>query len=1240
MRSLFAAMRKGRKRKRGASLAMVLVSMTVLTIMGTLFTTIAMRSYQYSYSRLCRQQAYYTASSSVESFYNYVSSNPNVLSVMITQLNDACEGKVSADEGAQTYATIDPTTVRLKVGSTGGGAMTGDTVSLVPNGFFDLYLGSCTLWVRFNNTDRTEISVEAEATYNGYSETVRAIIARTNGAASELKKIFDNTFCLQSPITTIVAETTMGDIYVSQPLYERSAGTLDGSNYHLDDYDAVVAGLTNNGEYKEGNTVYKGKAGQYLRDASGNIVTGNSKVAHYNEVLKNGVYGRAQASTATATLTGHTKPLDMDNTLLTASFIEKPMEGQLWYNDWVELYMFSAVENGTAVEGNLYADSKILIGLSDRNLSSRAYLRRWDNTIKRSVFAQQKDDSSWWEGLFNDGELDNYLQDQRFNNIDLSKDFEHGFETDVFFDHYTYDDVVLGYSRSTFRINGDMYLWEDARIENFDSYNTDNVKEGKKNNIYAAKDLYIDGLYITGWNGAVMETANTVTIGGDVVVQGNAQIMNANIYGDVYCFGDELTIVSSNIYGNVYFTGSNFTADDMRLFQTTDTEISTDGGIKIEKENINSAKGTYTNGIPDKGNLIINCTNNNLNVTGYNATAGFGTKDDVGYSDYEGKLNGGTAYSAYYQWGATLTNCWVLGTIWSNVNTHIMCSKWDDGTGHELPDYYGDIYVSKYLFIDLIWPYEIAKQELTQIGAGWDYSQYKFTGLPQRQDDQISSYHANWHGFTQEEAERLGYKDTWLGDSAQKKAQAAYDYFADALRFNCFEALDPNTQKIYAERFQFRLNQTDGLSVAQDSDVSHLGTLLVGGGGLYIDGNDEGHDEGGGKESTQFKNIYSMSSGSIWDYTVDDNPSYNASAANASEATVAGYLKSGTNNITTALGDLYKEMMPNGRENALDDVKNDTFDKNGSVGKVWTEKLIKIRTWSAPVAGNKTEFNLVDGLIVKYVGEDVPEEGGGGNTLFGNPTTTTVANYIATYPDAFEVTDNGNTLIISDSVTFNCFADFSAYKRVIFDTSEGNIYVKFLYGAKFGNADAKDYDAGAEVVLTGGNMVFWHFYQDGLYDFKQPTLQINPFTRVGIVTASSGTGHGNDGLYIISNDDSLITMGSNAVLNGYVYTPHGHVFIAPSESSYVALNGCMAIESLIMLSTADEQQDSWLGALGIKIPNYGTSEITDAVIKQYENIVFNYVQPPLITDSVLMGGLTDQEVTDFNSVVWEFLGYY
>ena len=1159
MRSLFAAMRKGRKRKRGASLAMVLVSMTVLTIMGTLFTTIAMRSYQYSYSRLCRQQAYYTASSSVESFYNYVSSNPNVLSVMITQLNDACEGKVSADEGAQTYATIDPTTVRLKVGSTGGGAMTGDTVSLVPNGFFDLYLGSCTLWVRFNNTDRTEISVEAEATYNGYSETVRAIIARTNGAASELKKIFDNTFCLQSPITTIVAETTIGDIYVSQPLYERSAGTLDGSYYHLDDYDEVVAGLTNNdGEYKEGNTVYKGKAGQYLRDASGNIVTGNSKVAHYNEVLKNGVYGKAQASTATATLTGHTKPLDMDNSLLTASFINQPEKEQLWYNDWAELYMFSAVENGTAVEGNLYADSKILIGLSDRNLSSRAYLRRWDNTIKRSVFAQQKD-GEWYEGLVDDGQLDNYLQDERFNYIDLRHDFEHGFgeKTDVFFDHHTGKDV-LKYSLSTFRLNGDMYLWEDARIENFDSYDTDNVKEGKKNNIYAKKNLYIDGLYITDWNGALMLTTNTVSIGGDVVVQGDAQIMNAEIWGDVYCYGDELTIVSSTIHGNVYFDGDNFTSDDMKL----------------------------------DGNLVINYTGKNTVATSYNKNAGFDTTSDVGGS------------GSSHRWGATLTNSKIYGTLWSNVNTHIMASKWKEGSS-SIPDIYHNIYVTGYLFIDLVQPYSSSNSLSDSYG-----------NTPKRQDGLGSGYHAHW---------------------------ADHDPKDNIAAWNCFESYQKDSV-IYADRFQLRTNQGDpwGYTI----DISYLGTLIVGDGGLYIDGNgwvrdgnnpEAGWSWSGSRDSICIvKLITASDSPQLWE-TKTGNTTYIKGNTAERNNKLAGYVKSGYSSLSEALEQQKTTALSAFSHSNAVEYESVAFKDNA----VWDDKLIKIRTWSAPVAGNKTEFNLVDGLIVKYVGEDVPNQGGGGNTLFGNPTTTTVANYIATYPDAFEVTDNGNTLIISDSVTFNCFADFSAYKRVIFDTSEGNIYVKFLYGAKFGNADAKDYDAGAEVVLTGGNMVFWHFYQDGLYDFKQPTLQINPFTRVGIVTASSGTGHGNDGLYIISNDDSLITMGSNAVLNGFVYTPHGHVFIAPSESSYVALNGCMAIESLIMLSTADEQQKSWIeGIIGGSIPNFGTSEITDAVIKQYENIVFNYVQPPLITDSVLMGGLTDQEVTDFNSVVWEFLGYY
>lgn len=1148
-----------RKRKRGASLVMVLVSMTILTIMGTLFTTIAMRSYQYSYSRMCRQQAYYTATSSVESLYAKIKTNGSILNDITTALNDAYEDLNGAALG------IDVTTIRVKIGSTHGDPVTEER-AVVGSDFFYTYLGECDLWARYNNAKRTEISLEAEATYNGYSETARAIISRTNGAASELKKIFDNTFCLQSPISTIVAETTHGDIYVSQPIADTDSAAVKNlvknhtiSAGDITAYNTVFAELSKGGI--EGGTYngHSGVPGQYLRDDDGNIITSGDE-GMYNKVLKYGVYRNAQASTSDASLIGHTKPLDMDNTLLTASNDkEKPEASDLWYNDWAELYMFSAVKGGTAVNGDLYADSKILIGLSDRNLSSRAYLRRWDNTIKRSVFSQQyKGETPWWESwkdLIDDGELDNYLQDERFNNIDLTGNFEHGFRQDVFFDHYKDGKSVLDNSLSTFRLNGDMYLWEDARIENFDSYNTANSRE---NDIYAKKDLYIDGLYITGWNGALMETTNTVSIGGDVVVQGNAQIMNAEIWGDVYCYGDELTIVSSKIHGNVYFDGDNFTSDDMKL----------------------------------EGNLVINYTGSNTAVTSYaeyyydedgEKKPTFGTTHDVGNTPA-------------HSWGATITNSDIYGTLWSNVNTHLLISKWDEGS-NSIPNYYGDIYVSKYLFIDLIWTY-LAK-------AGDD-------GIMDAAKECLT-----------DDNRTSGHRENWLS--------GVNDSYIDALRYNCFEKAE-NGQMIYAGRFQFRLNQTKDIGVAQRADVSKLGTVLVGNGGIYVDGNPHRHDEEDyhvlhpnegdpNDHSIKFENIYSMSSdGQMWEYNVYGESIFGVDAENE---IIEGLNQSGCSSIDDSLGSLLAKLGGNG----LTSHKEAAFDNNA----IWKDKLIKIRTWTAPIAGNATQMTS-NGLEVQYYGEEVPTQGGAQDI---NIDDGSVADYIKKYPSAFSVSADGDTLTISASVTFGARADFSAYKRVIFDTSKGNIYVKFMKGAVFGNKEATSYDAGAEVVLTGGSMVFWYLYENDSYNFNTPTLQVNPYTRLGLVSAETGSGYGYDGLYIISNDDSLITMGQNAVLNGFVYTPHGQVFIAPAASSYTALNGCMAIESLIMLSTADELQQSNFG-----LPNFGTEAIIDAVIDQYKNIIFNYVQPPLITDWVGLGALTSEEVNDFGKVVWEFLGYY
>lgn len=1228
-----------RKRKRGASLVMVLVSMTILTIMGTLFTTIAMRSYQYSYSRMCRQQAYYTATSSIESLYAKIKTNGGLLNDIVTALDNAYTSLTKGpSEGSSEGSSIgginiDVTTVRVKIGSTGGGEAAAEGV--VGSDFFYTYLGECDLWARYNNAKRTEISLEAEATYNGYSETARAIIAKTNAAASELKKIFDNTFCLQSPISTIVAETTHGDIYVSQPIADTDSAVVqnlvENQTISADDikaYNTVFAALSENGITSNDHS---GVPGQYLRYTNGDIITSGDE-GKYNKVLRYGVYGNAQASTSNASLVGHTKPLDMDNTpLKTSNDIEKPivneLVNELWYNDWVELYMFSAAEGGTAVNGDLYSNSKILIGVLDRDTNGVTYLRSWDNTIKRSVFS------------YNDDKLDNYLNSPEYEYLTLNSEFEHGFKNDVFFNHKM---DTLKVDRSVFRLNGDMYLWQDARIENFDSKNvpkSDDENDDGKNNIYAYKNLYIDGMYIkTGWTtGANMPTTSNVVVGGDIVVKGNAQIMNATIYGDVYCYGDELTIVNCDIYGNVYFTGSNFTADWMHLYKT-------DG---------------------QGGNLVINHDGSNTNVTNYSTRDDYDKKPD-NMTEYAWNNNlFGTTHdvggdNTVYSWGATITNSDIYGTLWSNVNTHILISKWDEG-GDSIPNYYGDIYVSKYLFIDLIWTY-LAKAGNDRImQEAKDYL---------TDDDRTSGHRENWLAY--------------YYDIPDEKYEVN-DHYDVAATFNCFEYTKPS-QVIYAERFQLRTNQSDAQSL-KSTDVNYLGHLYVGEGGLYIDGNEDGHDGrgdggGNGKEgaynglSTKFESLYTASAGNIWDVTVSNEIKnetvwywdgiirkstswYNYHGMNYNGSVSAGEHKGGYNTqleryiqnesmyrkdgstSTSSLNFSYMHYIMHSIMQVQDSYA-EKFDD-----PIWKDKLIKIRTWTAPEHSNdpgaSPSVNYVGGEtgIVYSTDEDVVNVKG---YLYYLSKINPAAGSVSGTKGAGDY-----TLTIKQSVCFSNWVDWSAFDRIVIDTSKGNVYIRFLEGVELGKKGAKNYDEGAEVVLTGGSMVFWYLYENDSYDFKKPTLQVNSYTRLGLVSAETGSGYGYDGLYIISNDDSLITMGSNAVLNGFVYTPHGQVFIAPAESSYAALNGCMAIESLIMLSDPDEWTKTFWDEVSELLPEGsafgqwitgGSEAIVDAIIKQYENIVFNYVQPPLIVDSNFGYGNTVGEIDDFGKVVWEFLGYY
>ena len=1124
--------------KKGASLAMVLVSITILAIMGTLFTAIAMRSYEYSYAKLCKQQAYYTARSSIEAFYSMVTSNTALLTSLLTEL----QAEYLRQVAAAPSGVVDPTTVGINVGSTGGG----DGSGLVAGGFFDTFLGDCELRVRYADQKMSQLSIEAHATYNGYSESARALIARTNFAASELKKIFDNTFCLQSPISTIVTDGINGDVYVSQPapyMYNDDGSIKTTGNEGV--YNHILEQLKKNGSYQHGSKTYYAVAGQYLREDDGSVTTYTSTdVGKYNYILSTKVYGNVQASTEDSSLVGHTKPIGMDN---------MPLANGL-YNDWVELYMFSAVEGDVTMDGNLYAHSRVLVGLIDKDQSGRQYISYWDDAQQRRIFPQRASATLLTSNVYPTYGLEGNSAGQITN-------YEHGFAKDVFFDHT--QSAVLDVGVSKFRINGNMYLWEDARIENMDSTQTENALNGVKNNIYAAKDLYIDGYYIEDWSSifswATMYTNHQVSVYGDVVVQGDAFISGADIYGDVYCYGDKLTMVDVNVYGNVYFAGSDFSALGLNV---------NSGTLNVTYNGQSATKNL------SGGNVIIAGLKGDSNYKGYDAGAGFGTAQDVGGS------------ASDYEWGATLTNCNVYGNLWSAVNTHIMCSKWDEGS-KSLPDKYGNIYVEQYLFIDLTFPYT-----------------------------------------TETDGLKSGHHENWLAGENN-------DYNV-AARWNCFERTNDN-QVIYAERFQFRTNQVDILLV-QRTDVNYLGTLCVGNGGFYVDGNDEWHNEEtfnySWNNSTKFIAAFTStpeSSAKLWDADFDNSIQYGVN-----EITLASRIADGYGTVESALSYKLTQLLTSFGQNT------------GTYGEavfgntqIWKDKVINLYSWTAPQHGIDEE-DLETGKVVNYAGG---EDGFGQADIAGNVMRDSVGAYLEFLrdnPAAGEVSGSKNqgnyTLTIKQSACFRTKADFTRFDRVIIDTTSGNVHIKFLGGAEFGDPAATDYDSGGDVILKGGNLTFWYLYQNGSYNIDAPTLKVNPFTQVGLVQAGTGGGYSIDGLYIISNDDCLIQFEKDASLTGFVYAPYSHFLLKPGSSGATnTLNGCMAIESLILIADGDgvDWFTNWWNNLIWK-----PDKIIDALVKQYENSFYDYVMPPLIMDAGFQYGDTAGELTDFNQVVWEFMGYY
>ena len=242
-----------RKTNAGVSLLVVIISVTLLIVMGTTFSIIAMSSYNNSHRRLCQQQAYYTAEACLTILSQQFSSDPS------GEYMNKIRAKIAKEytDHPERYKKISDVTVTIADLKDNSG---NDGVVTIPSNNFEASLigivGGCRITASAVDNGTTasisQVRLTATGTYKGYSETVSARMAVTTNGALELKKIFSNSQSWKTPIVTLIAGETTGDMYFSSPgKYERWPNgeiKMTQANRDLRDsiYGNVASGNINN----------------------------------------------------------------------------------------------------------------------------------------------------------------------------------------------------------------------------------------------------------------------------------------------------------------------------------------------------------------------------------------------------------------------------------------------------------------------------------------------------------------------------------------------------------------------------------------------------------------------------------------------------------------------------------------------------------------------------------------------------------------------------------------------------------------------------------------------------------------------------------------------------------------------------------------------------------------------------------------------------------------------------------
>lgn len=529
--------------KKGATMIVVITTMTLLMIIGSGFATLAFQSYRHSYGSLCRQQALFTAKGVLDGFIDEFKINQNLRENVIKTLEETIATNPETDV-TKIDAEINIKNLHDYMADSGAFATADEQKEEAGNNTKD-----CMMYVSYSDKSRTKLKLTVAAKYKGFYNSLSVILGYTNKASYELSKIMSNTLYFMTPVINLAIDQIQGDVYIDK----NENGDHDGNG--IDDFYESVKAL-------------------HAFTTVNEIMTGGS-------TLKIDLFG--------------------NKTGKAAEWVE------VFIRTWKTFTSGNWQDIPTAIVGSLKCNTSVLLGLADRCSQGAMHSFRnatgYDSKVGQNlnhtclkvsediyVNGNARGENFICKNLF---VTDNIADSEYMGNIVAECQEGVGLGGFAFNSHIVVendvraDGFVVIHGGTSGIVGGDIYAGrynQDGRIwgnPGFGDIKSDNG--GYKHGTGDVELTYTDvngNIYAEG--NVIIKDASTVK--GNVYAKGDVYIKNSNINGNVYC-GGNLTVLEErngrrHVVGGTTTVGGSLSVKGN--YANLDTFVHLDGDVSVK----------------------------------------------------------------------------------------------------------------------------------------------------------------------------------------------------------------------------------------------------------------------------------------------------------------------------------------------------------------------------------------------------------------------------------------------------------------------------------------------------------------------------------------------------------------------------------------------------------------------------------------------------------------------------------